>query len=304
VAIREILYAWAVPALFEGSGLDHTWVTSYDNRISVYQDANAVIAARQDYWFCWGPFCNKGGTPQNATGFLGSAQGDLQLSRCLVRSNVDCWSSFPARGTIFTYGVDGVCHQLANQVLYSTGGRRRGPLTVALAEGYWLSSAVYGTYRLPHAAWRNKIQACSAAMASRQPGGRGKGESKMSATLPAAPHDEFEEHVNKVLGPRDKAAAKLLRLRAEFQETAAKRALSARKPTAAALNKRNQRFFDEAATILSAQDYVKVFGVEPRAKINLVRPEIMKRMQGPDAPGRQFRADKPRTRVATPPGAK
>lgn len=106
----------------------------------------------------------------------------------------------------------------------------------------------------------------------------------MSATLPAAPHDEFEEHVNKVLGPRDRAAAKLLRLRAEFQEMAARRALSARKPTAVELNKRNQRFFDEAATILSAQDYVKVFGVEPRAKIKLVRPEIMKGMEGPDAP--------------------
>lgn len=175
MAICETLYAWAVPALFEGSGLDHTWVTSYDNRISVHQDVNAVIAARQDYWFCWGPFCKKGGTPQNATGFLGSAPGDLQLSRCLVRSNVDCWSSFPARGTIFTYGVDGVCHQLANQVLYSTGARRRGPLTVALAGGYWLSSAVFGTYGLQHAAWRSKIQACSAAMASLQPGGPGKG---------------------------------------------------------------------------------------------------------------------------------
>ena len=27
---------------------------------------------------------------------------------------------FPARGTIFTYGVDGVCHQLANQAHYAT----------------------------------------------------------------------------------------------------------------------------------------------------------------------------------------
>ena len=97
----------------------------------------------------------------------------------------------------------------------------------------------------------------------------------MSVTLPAALHDEFEEHVNKVLGSRDEAA-KLLRLRAEFQEMAATWALSARAPTALELNERNQRFFDEAATILSAKDYVKIFGLKPGAKIKLVRPEMMK----------------------------
>ncbi len=57
----------------------------------------------------------------------------------------------------------------------------------------------------------------------------------MKVTLPAAFHDESEEHVNKVLGLGDEAA-KLLRLRAEFQEMAATRALSDRAPTAVELN--------------------------------------------------------------------
>lgn len=142
------LYAWAVPALLDESPLDHTWVTCYDNRNTVYQDVSGVVAAGEDCWFCWGDFYPQGGTSRYTDGFFGSATGDLQLSRCLVASNVDCWSSFAARGTIFTYGVDGVCHQLANQVLYSTRGGRR-PLTVAPAGGYWLSSAIYGTYGAP-----------------------------------------------------------------------------------------------------------------------------------------------------------
>ena len=92
------LYAWAVPALLDESPLDHTWVTCYDNRNTVYQDVSGVVAAGEDCWFCWGDFYPQGGTSRYTDG-----TGDLQLSRCLVASNVDCWSSFAARGTIFTY---------------------------------------------------------------------------------------------------------------------------------------------------------------------------------------------------------
>ena len=46
------LYAWAVPAFVDESPVDHTWVTSYDNRKQNFADVAAVIAANQDYWFC------------------------------------------------------------------------------------------------------------------------------------------------------------------------------------------------------------------------------------------------------------
>jgi hypothetical protein len=46
------LYAWAVPAFIDESPVDHTWVTSYDNRTQNFADIAAVIAANQDYWFC------------------------------------------------------------------------------------------------------------------------------------------------------------------------------------------------------------------------------------------------------------
>ena len=271
----ESLYAWAAPAFLDESPVDHTWVTSYDNRTQNYPDIEAVIAAEQDCWFCWGGYCAKGGTSDDASGFLCLRDGDLVLSRCLARPNADCGSSFPARGTIFTYGVDGVCHQLANQVLYSTGGGGGQPVTVAPARGYMLSCAIYGTYGLQRAAWKGRIEACSTTIASLYTRRRAKGEMMMSATLPAAPHDEFEEHVNKVLGPGAEAA-KLLLLRGEFQKKAAMQAHEARTPPADELNERNQRFFDEAAKILPPKDYVRVFGVKPGARIKLVRADIMK----------------------------
>ena len=178
------LYAWAVPAFIDESPVDPTWVTSYDNRTQNFADIAAVIAANQDYWFCWGDYHAKGGTPSSPSGFLGSQSGDLNVARCLVQPNADCSSTYAARGTIFTYGVDGVCHQLANQVLYSTRAGGAQPLTVAKARGYWVSTAIYGTYGLQHAAWSGKIAACTAA-AARALARRGKARPKMSAPPPA-----------------------------------------------------------------------------------------------------------------------
>ncbi len=48
-----------------------------------------------------------------------------------------------------------------------------------------------------------------------------------------------------------------------------------RAPTADELNDRNQRFLDDAAKILPAKDFEKIFGVEPGQKVKLVRADMM-----------------------------
>lgn len=271
MASPTLLYAWATPAFVEGSPVDHTWVTSYDNNANPYPNLAAVVAAKEDYWFCWGSFHAQGRT-------LGSQLGDVVLARCLVQSNADSSTTFPARGTIFTYGVDGVCHQLANQVLYATGINGARPLTVANANGYSVSSAIYGAYGLQHAAWRNKIAACVAATAPgpqarrparpRQPPDPG---ANMSAIIPANAPDEFEERVGQVLGVgKLSLASQLLNLRAQFQAAAAAHAHSVVTPTASELNARNQRFLDDAAKLLSKSDFKAIFGVAPGESVNLV----------------------------------
>jgi hypothetical protein len=279
------LYAWAVPIIVTGSPWDHTWVTSYDNRVHPYPDIAAVMRAKQDYWYCWGGFHAQGRTPSLPDGSLGSQNGDIKLARCLAAPNADCSASFAARGTIFTYGVDGVCHQLANQVLYATGLGGTRPLTVSMAGGYWVSSGIYGAYGLQHSAWRNKIATCTAAAALPLSGAHGATRSRQSSGLgptmkvvaPPNPPDEFEEHVGKILGA-DKLplASQLLALRAQFQTAAAAHAHSAIAPTAAELNARNQRFLDEAAKLLGDADYVAIFGVKPGTKVNLVLPDPSK----------------------------
>src|SRR5271166_2982783 len=144
------LYAWAAPAFTTGSPVDHTWVTTYDNRINPYPDERAVVVAGQFYWYCWGDFHSQGGTPANPDGLLGQQDGDLALAKCLVTPNADSRTVPAARGTIFTYGIDGMCHQLASQVLYATGSGAVKRLTVSAARGYMASTFIYGTHGLQH----------------------------------------------------------------------------------------------------------------------------------------------------------
>ena len=131
-------YAWAVPAF--GVPLswfpDHTWVTTYDNQSISYGNVQQIVRAKQFFWYCWGRFHRHGGTPVNATGLLGEKSGDVALAQCLVQPNADSRTVQKARGTIFTYGRHGVCHQLANQVLYATG-TGGVPLIVEKARGYF-----------------------------------------------------------------------------------------------------------------------------------------------------------------------
>jgi len=265
MATSRNLYAWAVPMIGPGAHWDHTWVTSYDNRAHPYRDTAAVELAGQDYWYCWGGFHQRGGTPSLADGLLGFQAGEYDAARCLAGSNVDCSVNFAARGTIFAYGVDGICHQLANQVLYATALDGAEPLTVSQANGYWVSCGIYGAYGLQHSAWRNKIAICATLEAPSPSTARGR---KMSDGADPGLRDEFEDHVGKVLGADD--ASRLLVLRARFQNDAAAHAHIKAALTAHELNARNQRFLDDAAKLLSAADFNAIFGIKPGTKINLV----------------------------------
>jgi hypothetical protein len=229
-----------------------------------YANDQQVAAAGEFYWYCWGSFHPTGGTPANPSGFLGTQVGDLAIAQCLVLPNADSRHVAAARGTIFTYGIDGVCHQLANQVLYSTGIGGMQPMTVRGARGYAASTFVYGTYGLQHVAWLNKIGSCSAPQVVTAAGG-----------IPmAGPPDEFEARAREALGGSDPdALAKLLALRVEAQ-----RSIAIQPPGATlspeALNAQNQRMLDEAARILGAQKFEEIFGFPPGAKIDLVDPTI------------------------------
>ena len=270
------LYAWAVPAFISESPVDHTWVTTYDNRVTNFPDDQAVAAAGQSYWYCWGSFHPSGGVPGNPTGLLGHKAGDVVFASCLVQPNADSRTTAAARGTIFTYGLDGVCHQLANQVLYATGKGGSAPLTVSAARGYMASVFIYGTYGLQHAAWANKLATCGGspvAPAARR--GRAASRQPRRGAMTGA-LDDFETRARAVLGKSHPGKlAELLSLRADTIRFAAQRWPGLSAPGAEALNARNQHLIDQAAALLRADHFRKIFGFEPGTKLTLVDPNML-----------------------------
>lgn len=267
---QTTLYAWAVPAFTSNSPVDHTWVTTYDNRKNAYANDADVAAAGEFYWYCWGSFHPAGGTPNNRTGFLGEQPGNLAFAQCLVEPNADSRTVPAARGSIFVYGVDGVCHQLANQVLYATGAGGATPLTVSKARGYMASVFIYKTYGLQETAWLNQIAKC---------GGQPPKESPMAAAAKgppiSAPPDQFEAHAREVLKKDDpKLLTDLLALRSDVQRFSAQPWPGLTSPDAETLNARNQHMLSQAALLLGPQKFEAIFGFPPDQKVDLVDPNI------------------------------
>jgi len=262
------LYAWVVPAYSSGSPVDHTWVTTYDSRQHPYPDIAAVKKAGEANWYCWGSFHRKGGTPGNADGFIGSKAGDRGIADCLVLPNADSKTNAAARGTIFTYGIDGVCHQLANQVLYATKANGSPPMTVKAARGYAISTFLYGTYGLQHAAWQSKLLTCAG---ERPMTMMPSGVEERVEHLP----DDFENHARQVLSDKPELLHKLLALRTEVNTFAAQKVPGFFPPDAALLNARNQHLLDQAAALLGPDEFRNVFGIEAGERIDIVDPTVM-----------------------------
>jgi hypothetical protein len=256
-------YAWVHPLSID-KRLDHTWVTTYDKSGGPYASLAEVAAAGQYYWMCWGDFHPEGvPAPPIAT-----SDGELSIASCLVEPNADSRHVQAARGTIFTYAIDGVCHQLANQALFATGISGQPPQTVKDTRGYWLSSYLYGTYGRQKSAWLDKVKHCTSAATS--------GESTiMKAAAMATKTDEFAENAQSVLADDPALLEQLMALREGAQMQLAKALPEAQALDADLLNAQNQKMFDEAAALLGPEKFEQVFGFKAGEKINLVDPAMV-----------------------------
>lgn len=129
------LYSFANPLPGPLKFADHTWVTDYPERPSCPKpDAN--------YWYSTGD-CHPDAS-DNPPRPLSSAKADIGIARCIATPN-DEGFNWTATAHI-VYGIDGVCHQIANRILTATGGAGRTPITVEGANGYRISRFFYGLY--------------------------------------------------------------------------------------------------------------------------------------------------------------
>ncbi|WP_196486285.1 hypothetical protein [Burkholderia territorii] len=269
------LFAWATPAFFKESVVDHTWVTAYDNRILKFPDIQSIISASNHYWYCWGSFHPSGGTPDNADGFLAKGIGSLPYAQCICKENSDSRQDRAAQGTIFTYGIDGVCHQLANQVLWATGANGNAPATVSSARGYWFSTFLFGAYGKRQADWVAKYTQCQTSWSLEM-------ETRSSGSVT----EDFETHVRSVItGPgSEEKVRQLITHRTESMDKIEKlqntTKLLGGGPSADDLNKLYSSFLQKAASILGEDDFKRVFGQSPSDVMNIVDPDIYNAASG------------------------
>ena len=268
------LFAWAAPALLPGAPLDHTWVTTYDLRAESLDDEAGTVGA-QHYWFCWGDRHSIGAS-------RGRKTCNIRMAKCLVEPDHDCRSSDAARGTIFVYGFDGVCHQLANQVLFSTHGVDSLPLKVTGAAGYVASVYVYGEYGNREVHWFSKLNACFSGTDFPKPSSPGavpghahsldrpNSEETTMSTYP----DELEKQARIVLQDSPEKLAKFLTLTIHVRNDARIKQIGAVPPDPDWLNRRDQEYFAEAAKLLGQTDFQRIFGFASEQPVFLVDPKF------------------------------
>lgn len=151
------LYVWARRMNFikvRGKTIispDHTWVTDYPNP-GPPNGFTEPIPADDHYWFCWGVFHSGGDTNENPKPyqpFFSPVNAGVTQAVCICEANVqdDAGNpSWPHAQIPGIYGEHGVCHQVANRILWSAGLKNGKRVTVRGVRGWQLSWFLYGPY--------------------------------------------------------------------------------------------------------------------------------------------------------------
>lgn len=249
------LFLWSKPAFIPGSPVDHTWVTSYDSRYKSYKDIQSVINGNEYFWFCKGDFHKQGN-------FIGKDKYRSIYAKCLVIPN-----DKNENGTIFRYAIDGVCHQVSNQVLYRSGVHQHN-LIARKARGYKVSSAIYGTYGKKKDEWNQNKLNCNVGSISR---------SSSVFISRALNHPMFNSLSSfQIINSLDKERISLL-LNIEEESLMSLRNNETPQERANNFNRMINFFLNRVANEIPFEIYTYIFGINPSIEINIIDPEYFAR---------------------------
>lgn len=247
------LYVWTKPAFIKGSPVDHTWVTSYDCRTSILVDISQVENLNENYWYCKGDFHSLGN-------FIGQNNYFSPYANCLVESN-----DKQENGTIFRYGIDGVCHQVSNQVLYRSQYSSKNQ-RVSKARGYKVSSVLYGTYGHRSAEWNNNKINCSVTSVISKPYSLFKSRifsSSMKNIVNQSIINQLEINRKQLVMNIEEEAVSIIKP----NETHYNRAMK--------LNEMINNYLVQVSEQLDNSElYFYIFGIDPFDEINIIDPEL------------------------------
>lgn len=255
----KIYFVWANPLTID-KDLDHTWATTYDPVATCPPDTQNGA-----YWYCWG-ICHMTGSYNPTARQLHYGTGDYDLASCICEPNKeDNHAGIPG-----WYGQWGVCHQVANRILYATTGPDGQKMNVEGAHGYWLSHFLYGTYGGPDGNWQTVLAGC------------GVTPSEGDMNINELDDHLLEQRLRKQLGDsyRDEMLNKLLVLKQEIlieKESLAKDVEAgnmAIEQFANSVNTLLTEYLPKFAEVVGKENVKAIFDVAPGGQVQLLDSEI------------------------------
>ena len=227
-------------------------LNAYDIRTNNYSDIDQVISAQESYWYCKGDFHSHGD-------FIGKINYSSPYANCLVTPN----NSINGNGSIIRYGIDGVCHQVSNQVLY----RSKNPLNnlrVDKARGYKLSSLIFETYGLNKDMWQqNKINCLSNTFTKNQ-----------KSLLMIRANEFARKHNINMNIIKDLENRRLMLLTSlESEGTAIRGITESVNQRVEKMNLLIREYTITASNLINNDFYKYIFGIEPGVRIDIIDAE-------------------------------
>lgn len=189
--------------------------------------------------------------------------GDLAHARCIAEANARAQDDNDAKCTIFLYGLDGVCHQAANQVLAATAQPGNAPLTVSASRGYRLSQFIWGAYGRNRDDWHQRASTCAVPDKD--------AKSFLAATAAA---EDFDVRARMILSEAPDAPRDLRAIRRIAQVEIDQKAVAFARPSATEINQRNRAYFKEAEATIGAARYEALFEHPAGVYADLVDPAV------------------------------
>jgi hypothetical protein len=195
----------------------------------------------------------------------------LKQAICICQPNVakneNAWPHAWIEGP---YGVHGVCHQVANRILWSAGKQSGERITVRGVAGWQWSWFMYGPYGYPLQPWMWPLQKCE--------------KDKGVLEGDSAPASVTNQLIESTIGPNvpegtkeaiHKARSEMLEEKKAFDLDVTEKKISGWEFA----NKVNHLLTQTArkiAGLLSQSDYTQLFGIAPRRDLHvqLVDPKM------------------------------
>jgi len=260
---ETIFYAWRRPAFSpRDEWLDHTYVTDY-TPYNKYSTIQSVINEGKHYWYCWGEFNMK--TKDQSLVTTRRFAADLKKVSCICEPNNE-----NAHGTIFKYLVDGVCHQLSNQVLYPTTPR----IIVKGVKGWEISCFNYGKYGRQEVKWDNLKKKCTDGIRKMPKSKKATIKNMKRKELNLFVYEQLRKKLPKkkrdflseVVEETDKVRRNLYNEMVKENITPEEFANS--------VNKLHDGQLLRIAAKIGREDYIKLFGAPPEKPVHLAEPRL------------------------------